>query len=66
VVLDAESGAPLHTIPPGVEPIAAVIASDSRAAYVSILGGPKPNPRQRAAWSRLRCRLRAAAAIEPR
>ena len=48
-VLDAESGAPLHTIPLGVEPIAAVISSDSRFAYVSILGGPKPNPRQRAA-----------------
>ena len=49
VVLDAESGAPLHTIPVGVEPIAAVISADSRFAYVSILGGPKPNPRQRAA-----------------
>ena len=49
VVLDAETGAPLHTIPLGVEPIAAVISPDSRFAYVSILGGPKPNPRQRAA-----------------
>jgi YVTN family beta-propeller protein len=47
VVLDAETGAPLHTIPLGVEPIAAVISADSRFAYVSILGGPKPNPRQR-------------------
>jgi hypothetical protein len=37
VVFDAESGAPLHTIRLGVEPIAAVIASDSRAAYVSDL-----------------------------
>jgi YVTN family beta-propeller protein len=49
MVLDAESGAPLHTIPVGVEPIAAVISADSRFAYVSILGGPKPNPRQRSA-----------------
>ena len=49
VVLDAETGAPLHTIPLGVEPIAAVISRDSRVAYVSILGGPKPNSRQRAA-----------------
>jgi YVTN family beta-propeller protein len=48
VVLDAETGAPLHTIPLGVEPIAAVVSSDSRFAYVSVLGGPKPNPRQRA------------------
>lgn len=48
-VLDAETGAPLHTIPLGVEPIAAVISADSRVAYVSILGGPKPNPRQRSA-----------------
>jgi YVTN family beta-propeller protein len=49
MVLDAETGAPLHTIPLGVEPIAAVISSDSRFAYVSVLGGPKPNPRQRSA-----------------
>ena len=49
VVLDADTGAPLHTIPLGVEPIAAVISSDSRFAYVSILGGPKPSLRQRLA-----------------
>ena len=48
-LLDAETGAPLHTVPLGVEPIAAVISEDSRIAYVSILGGPNPNPRQRAA-----------------
>ena len=48
-LLDAETGAPLHTVPLGVEPIAAVISADSRFAYVSILGGPKPNPRQRSA-----------------
>jgi len=48
-VLDAESGALLRTIPLGVEPIAAVISADSRVAYVSVLGGPKPTARQRAA-----------------
>jgi len=42
-VLDAETGALVRTIPLGVEPIAAVISSDSRVAYVSVLGGPKPN-----------------------
>jgi YVTN family beta-propeller protein len=47
-VLDAETGALLRTIPLGVEPIAAVISSDSRVAYVSVLGGPKPTSGQRA------------------
>jgi hypothetical protein len=42
VVLDAESGARLRAIALGVEPIAAVISADSRVAYVSVLGGPKP------------------------
>jgi DNA-binding beta-propeller fold protein YncE len=49
VVLDAETGARLRAIPLGVEPIAAVISSDSRVAYVSVLGGPKPRADQRAA-----------------
>jgi YVTN family beta-propeller protein len=48
-VIDAESGAQLRMIPLGVEPIAAVISSDSRVAYVSVLGGAKPTPSQRAA-----------------
>ncbi|MDB4874492.1 MAG: phosphoesterase [Gemmatimonadetes bacterium] len=47
-VLDAESGALLRKIPLGVEPIAAVISSDSRVAYVSVFGGPKPTAKQRA------------------
>jgi YVTN family beta-propeller protein len=41
-VLDAETGALIRTIPLGVEPLAAVISADSRVAYVSVLGGPKP------------------------
>lgn len=43
-VLDAESGALVRKIALGVEPIAAVISADSRTAFVSILGGPKPKP----------------------
>ena len=48
VVIDAETGARVRAIPLGVEPIAAVISSDSRVAYVSVLGGPKPTAAQRA------------------
>ena len=48
-VLDAETGALIRTIPLGVEPIAAVISSDSRVAYVSVLGGAKPTKGQLAA-----------------
>jgi DNA-binding beta-propeller fold protein YncE len=48
-VLDAESGVLVDTIRLGVEPIAAVISPDSRIAWVSVLGGPKPKPGQRAA-----------------
>lgn len=58
-VLDAETGALVRTIPLGVEPIAAVISADGRTAYVSILGGPKPTPNQRAA--RQCCDARAEA-----
>jgi hypothetical protein len=47
-VLDAETGAQIRVIPLGVEPIAAVISADSRVAYVSVLGGPKPTAGQRA------------------
>ena len=49
VVLDAETAVRLRAIPLGVEPIAAVISADSRVAYVSVLGGPKPKAGQRAA-----------------
>ncbi len=48
-VIDADAGTPIRKIALGVEPIAAVISADSRVAYVSVLGGPKPTPAQRAA-----------------
>ena len=48
-VIDADSGSLIRKISLGVEPIAAVISADSRVAYVSILGGAKPKPGQRAA-----------------
>lgn len=41
-VLDAETGALIRKIALGVEPIGVVISDDSRTAYVSVLGGPKP------------------------
>jgi YVTN family beta-propeller protein len=64
-VLDAESGARLRTISLGVEPIAAVISSDSRVAYVSVLGGPKPTKAQRASMQC--CDARAEAVrVDPR
>lgn len=47
-VLDAESGSLVRTIALGVEPIASVISTDSRVAYVSVLGGRKPTSAQRA------------------
>ena len=46
-VLDANTGALVRKIGLGVEPIAAVISSDSRVAYVPVLGGAKPKPGQR-------------------
>jgi YVTN family beta-propeller protein len=48
-VIDADAGTLIRKIGLGVEPIAAVISADSRVAYVSVLGGPKPKPGQRAA-----------------
>ena len=48
-VLDAETGMLIRTIPLGVEPIAAVISPDGKTAYVTILGGPRPTPKQRSA-----------------
>jgi len=47
-VIDADAGTLIRKIALGVEPIAAVVSADSRVAYVSILGGPKPTPAQRA------------------
>ncbi|MDB4914313.1 MAG: phosphoesterase, partial [Gemmatimonadetes bacterium] len=58
-VVDVETGTLSHTIPLGVEPIAAVISADGRTAYVSILGGPRPTGTQRAA--RQCCDIRAEA-----
>jgi YVTN family beta-propeller protein len=46
-VVDADSGTLIRIIPLGVEPIAAAISADGRTAYVTILGGPKPNASQR-------------------
>jgi DNA-binding beta-propeller fold protein YncE len=48
-VIDADAGTLIRKIALGVEPIAAVISADSRVAYVSVLGGPKPKPGQRSA-----------------
>ncbi len=48
-VLDAGNGALVKLVPLGVEPIAAVIAADGSSAYVSVLGGAKPNRGSRSA-----------------
>src|SRR5262249_18399001 len=46
-VLDASTGSLVRKIALGVEPIAAVVSSDSRVAYVTVLGGAKPKAGQR-------------------
>jgi YVTN family beta-propeller protein len=48
-VLDADNASLLRTIPLGVLPVAAAISEDGSVAYVSNLGGRKPEPRDRAA-----------------
>ena len=48
-VLDAESGALLHTVALGVLPVSAVVSADGATAYVSVLGGAKPKSGERAA-----------------
>jgi len=48
-VFDADSGGLIKTIPLGVLPVAAVISDDGSVAYVSVFGGRKPRPRERAA-----------------
>ncbi len=48
-VLDAETGALLHSVPLGVLPVAAVVSADGSTAWVSVLGGPKPRSGERAA-----------------
>jgi len=47
-VFDADSGELLRKIALGVEPLAAVISAESRVAFVSVLGGPKVKPGERA------------------
>ncbi len=48
-VLDADNGALLKMIPLGVLPVAAVVSADGSVAYVSNLGGSKPDTGDRAA-----------------
>jgi DNA-binding beta-propeller fold protein YncE len=48
-IVDAETGSLLRMVPLGVEPIAAVVSADGSVAYVSVLGGAKPTPKERAA-----------------
>ena len=48
VLLDAETGAFIDSIPLGVLPIAAVISADGRTAWVSNFGGAKPQAGERA------------------
>lgn len=47
-VLDADSGTPLSTVSLGVAPIAAVMSADGAIAYVTNLGGAKPEAGDRA------------------
>ena len=49
VVLDADNGTLLRTVPLGVLPIASVISADGATAWVSVFGGPKPSPGTRSA-----------------
>ncbi|MFI5231578.1 MAG: bifunctional YncE family protein/alkaline phosphatase family protein [Gemmatimonadales bacterium] len=48
-VLDADRGTLLATVPLGVLPVGAVVAFDGSTAYVTNLGGPKPDSVDRAA-----------------
>ena len=47
-VIDAETGAPVRSIPLGVAPFAAVISADGNVAYVSNVGGTQPKAGERA------------------
>ncbi len=49
VIVDALSGAVVRTVPTGVLPVQAVVSDDGEVAWVSVYGGPKPRPGQRAA-----------------
>ncbi|MFL5619302.1 MAG: bifunctional YncE family protein/alkaline phosphatase family protein [Gemmatimonadaceae bacterium] len=48
-VLDADSGSLVHTVPLGVLPVSAVVSADGSTAWVSVLGGAKPESGERAA-----------------
>jgi len=49
VVLDADTGALLRTVALGVLPVASVISADGSTAWVTVFGGPKPQPGSRSA-----------------
>jgi len=49
VILDAEDGTTLRSVPLGVLPIASVISPDGATAWVTVSGGPKPRAGQRRA-----------------
>jgi len=49
IVLDADNGATLRTVPLGVLPIASVISADGATAWVTVFGGAKPKPGMRSA-----------------
>ena len=49
VVIDADNGALLRSVPLGVLPIASVISTDGSTAWVTVFGGPKPKPGTRSA-----------------
>jgi DNA-binding beta-propeller fold protein YncE len=49
VVLDIETGKALRSVALGVLPIASVISTDGRTAWVTVFGGPKPKAGSRSA-----------------
>ncbi|HEX7940083.1 MAG TPA: alkaline phosphatase family protein, partial [Gemmatimonadaceae bacterium] len=51
-VLNANTGALVHFVQLGVEPIASAISADGRFAYVTVLGGAKPGAGD---WAALQC-----------
>ncbi len=48
-IIDADNGAVLRTLDAGVLPVAALVADDGSAAWISNFGGPKPASGERAA-----------------
>ena len=49
MVLDADNGATIRTVPLGVLPVASAISPDGATAWVTVFGGPKPAPGARSA-----------------